>query len=201
MIDVRKQRTSEIEAAIEDVRQILAPGVTGESLAEAKSRMVRLASRTALFPRSDFPLPEDGKVDRLFRLRQDSNGSFALYVNSGVSGQTTRPHDHGGSWAIIVGVEGREEHRLYRRTDSGDGPPGVGAVEVVEVVEVAPGNGVAMGPDGIHSIHANSPDPLMHLHLYGDSFEQQLARKEYNTDTGTYDAFQIGDYGFIEDAP
>ena len=192
---------SEVETAIEDVRQILAPGIDNETLSRAKVRMILLASRTALFPRSDFPLPLGGKVDRLFRLRQDSDGSFALYVNSGISGQTTRPHDHGGSWAIVVGVEGREEHRLYRRTDGGDGPPGVGAVEVIEVLDVAPGNGVAMGPDGIHSIHANSSDPLMHLHLYGDAFEQQLARKEYNTDTGTYDAFQIGDYGFIEDAP
>ena len=41
----------------------------------------------------------------------------------------------------------------------------------------------------------------MHLHLYGDSFEKQLKHKEYNTETGTYDAFQISDCDFIEDAP
>lgn len=165
LTEIREQRTSEIEAAIAGVREIRAPGVDGETLARAKEPLIELASRIALFPRSDFPLPADGEFDRMFRLREDGDGSFALYVNSGAAGQATRPHDHGGSWAIVVGVEGCEDHKLYRRTDSGDSPPGVGAVEVIEELEVAPGSGVALGPDGIHSIHVTSPDPLMHLHL------------------------------------
>ena len=194
------ERVQAIAAAIADIREILAAGVSDQSLSDAKTRLVALARRAELFPRADFPLPRDGETDRTFRLREDPDGALALYVNSGVAGQTTRPHDHGGAWAIVVGVEGREQHKLYRRSDD-QSRPGIGRLEVAEEVEVAPGSGVVLGPEGIHSIHATAPEPLLHLHLYGFAFEKQSTRKEYDLAAGSYRAYTLDDTGFIEDAP
>ena len=58
-----------------------------------------------------------------------------------------------------------------------------------------------MGPQGIHSIHATAPEPLLHLHLYGFAFEKQSARKEYDIEAGTYRAYELEDTGLIEDMP
>jgi predicted metal-dependent enzyme (double-stranded beta helix superfamily) len=143
-------------------------------------------------------LPEGDELDRTFRIHEDDDGTMALYVCTGVPGQTTLPNDHGGVWAIVVGVRGSELHRIYRRTD-GSSQPGVGQVEVVGEIEVSPGNGITLGTDGIHSIHTISDETLWHLHCYGLSFEKQTTRKEYEMETGTYKAYTIGDYGSIEE--
>lgn len=185
---------------MDDIREILAAGITDPALGEARERLIALANQAELFPRADFPLPVAGETDRTFRLRQDPDGTLALYVNSGVAGQTTRPHDHGSAWAIVVGVEGREQHRIYRRVDD-HSQPGVGRLEVAGETEVAPGSGVVLAPGAIHSIHATAPEPLLHLHLYGQGFEHQSTRKEFDLAAGTYRAFELADSGFIEDAP
>ena len=54
---------------------------------------------------------------------------------------------------------------------------------------------------GLPPSEATEPEPLLHLHLYGQDFEQQSARKEYDLASGTYQAYDMDDYGFIEDAP
>ena len=158
-----------------------------------------LCARTELFPRSDFPLPEGNETERTFLIHEDENGEFALYVNSGLPGQTYRPHNHGGSWAIVAAVSGMEKHKLYRKIqESSDsaGPP----IEQVGEIDVQPGTAVSMLPEGIHSIHALGQDPLLHLHLYGRRFSDQSERAEYDLETNTVDRFVLEASFDIEDA-
>ncbi len=185
-------RRKAVAATIAEIKQHLAGGVAVPSIERAKQSLMRLAAQAHLFPREDFPLPEDGAMERTFLIHEDENGANALYVNSGLPGQATRPHNHGGSWAIVVAVEGEELHRLY--------VPEGGTVRQAGELTVAPGAGVSLLPDGIHSIHAVSDRPLLHLHLYGMGFPHQGERMEYDLETGAALRFKLEDAFEIEDA-
>ena len=198
-MSVQVARRNAIAETLDHVRPALKDGASNGALETARSHMLRLAERADLFPRSDFPLPEEGSTERTFLIHEDEDGGFALYVNSGVPGQTYRPHDHGAAWAIVVAVEGDERHRVYRRVDDGS-VEGKGEVEIVEEIDVTPGHGICLGESGIHSIHALGSEPLLHLHLYGKGFGHQSRRTEYDMEAGTTHAFKITRLDFIEDA-
>ena len=159
---------------------------------------MELAARQDLFPRTDFPIPEGDQIERTIKIYQEPDGGYALYVNSARNGQTYGPHDHGGAWAIVVAVEGRERHRMYRLTDEG-ARDGIGPIELAAELVVEPGNGVTLLEDGIHSIEALGEEPLLHLHCYGFGFDKQLSRKEFDLENGTY--VINNDIGLIEELP
>ena len=85
MTDRTVLRRKEIDAAVADVRAIEARhGVSRDSLEKIKQRLIRLAARTELFPASDFPPPQPGgkRNSCLYRVSEDADHRFALYVNS-----------------------------------------------------------------------------------------------------------------------
>ncbi len=198
-MSVKQARTEAIAETLEKIRSEMAHGASDDALSNAQAHLNDLAAKTKLFPRSDFPLPEEGKNERTFLIQEDQDGSYALYVNSGLQGQTTRPHDHGASWAIVVAVEGEERHRVYRRVDDAS-VEGKGEVEVIDEIDVSPGNGICLPESGIHSIHALGEAPLLHLHLYGKSFANQSTRTEFDVENGTTHAYKLRRLDFIEDA-
>lgn len=81
-----------------------------------------------------------------------------------------------------------------------DSTPGHADLKLKGELDVRPGMAVSMLPDGIHSIHALSDQPLLHLHLYGWGFPQQGEREEFDLETGKVYRFHLEDMGFIEDA-
>ena len=119
-------------------------------------------------------------------------------MNSGKPGQSSPPHNHGGTWAIVAAVEGEETHRLYV-DESQETESDIASIRQVTELIVKPGEAVSMMPDGIHSIHAGD-NPLLHLHLYGKRFSSQSQRNEYDLDSGTVRRFVLEDLGYIEDA-
>ena len=195
-MDVKAARTEAIEQTIAEVRTIMESGTTIPALEAAKTALMSLCAMEWLFPLADFPGPTGDQTERTYLIHED-NGEFALYVNSGGPNQSAPPHDHGGAWAIVAAISGEETHRLYVDDASGDEtrPP---AVRQVAELVVKPGTAVSMLPDGIHSIHSAS-DQLLHLHLYGLSFESQLERRVYDLESGTVRRFVLEDVGFIED--
>ena len=162
--------------------------MTPAALARIRDRLVALGERTELFPLADFPPPDDGTGDRLYRLSMDADDRFALYLNRGTGKKDTPPHDH-TTWACVVGVRGEEHNKFYRRTDDG-GTPGKGTVEIVSEKTVMPGSGVALMPDDIHSIHMRGDDVKMHLHMYGRALHRLEGRVKYDEAAGTYEQFE-----------
>ena len=192
-MSVKQEREQAIKSSIGRVRQILAGGENVESINLAKLELIDLCSKSYLFPRSDFPVPDEKQVERFFLVHEDDNGEYALYVNSALPCQTYRPHDHGGSWAIIAAIEGEEKHGLYRETSANN-------VELVNEIVVKPGTAVSMLADGIHSIAAQGETPLLHLHFYGKSFSNQGERAEYDLERGVAERFVMQDLDYVEDA-
>jgi predicted metal-dependent enzyme (double-stranded beta helix superfamily) len=169
-MDRTNERTREIESAVTDVRKIeAAQGVTRESLEKIRQRLVRLAARADLFSSADFPPPQPGGKQNscLYRISEDGDHRFALYANSALGGYGTPAHNH-TTWAVIVGVSGKELNRFYDRTP--DGPREKGQYVVEQ------GSGVAFMPDDYHSIHIEAP--LVNFHMYGLAIDY-LPRREY----------------------
>lgn len=165
------ERKRAIENAVEDVRAIEREhGVTRASLDKIKQRLTKLAARQDLFTAADFPPPQPGSKRNscLYRVAEDADHRFALYVNSSDGNYGTPAHNH-TTWAVIVGVSGEELNRFYDRA-GGDAPREKGSDVVKQ------GTGVAFMPDDYHSIHISAP--LINFHMYGLALEQ-LARREY----------------------
>ena len=163
-------RRAEVAATVAEVREIeRSEGVTRASLDRIKARLSRLAARKDLFTEKDFPPPAaGGKLKScLYRVAEDADHRFALYVNASLGGHNTPAHNH-TTWAVIVGVTGEELNRFYDRA-------GGGVREKGQYV-VKQGTGVCFLPEDLHSIHIQAP--LINFHMYGLGLEQ-LARREY----------------------
>lgn len=174
------ERKREIESAVADVRSIeKRDGVTPESLEKIKQRLIRLA-RPELFPASDFPPPAPGGRLKscLYRVAEDADHRFALYVNASLGGHSTPAHNH-TTWAVIVGVTGEELNRFYERAEKGVRQKG-------EFV-VKQGTGVCFLPEDLHSIHIQAP--LTNFHMYGLGLDHLHKREFYKADEGVWRVF------------
>lgn len=179
-----KARAAATAQTVAQIKAIEAEGgEERERLARIRDALVRLGAQTELFPEEDFPAPEDGKGDRLFRLWMEPDETYALYLNRGTGAKDTPPHNH-TTWACVVGVRGQEHNKFYRRTDDRS-EPGRGTVELVEEKTVERGTGVAMTGDDIHSIHMRGDDVKMHLHMYGLALHRLGERVKFDREAGT----------------
>jgi predicted metal-dependent enzyme (double-stranded beta helix superfamily) len=180
-MDRARERKSEIEAAVADVRALeKREGATRNSLEKIKQRLSRLAARQDLFSPSDFPPPAPGGKLKscLYRVAEDPDHRFALYVNASLGGHSTPAHNH-TTWAVIVGVSGEELNRFYDRT--AEGPREKGEFVVKQ------GTGVCFMPDDLHSIHIQAP--LINFHMYGLALDHLHKREFYKADEGVWRVF------------
>ena len=174
-------RKREIDAAVAEVRAIeRADGVTRESLEKIKRRLMRLVARQELFTARDFSPPEPGgkRNSCLYRVSEDADHRFALYVNSSFGNYGTPAHNH-STWAVIVGVTGEELNRFYDRVDGGVREKGSAVVKQ--------GTGVAFMPEDLHSIHISAP--LVNFHMYGLALEELHHREYYQADERAWKVF------------
>jgi predicted metal-dependent enzyme (double-stranded beta helix superfamily) len=141
----------------------------------------RLGEMKQLFPRTLFPAP-DGPTNVLYQIASDPDGQYTLYVSVANRGKQTPPHNH-ATWATIVAIEGDERNRLYRRTDDKRSLDSV-KLELSGEHVVRPGQPICLMPDDIHSIHVESAEPALHLHLYGRRLEDLKARLQFDIAAG-----------------
>jgi predicted metal-dependent enzyme (double-stranded beta helix superfamily) len=174
-------RERAVAACITDVKAIIgAQEVTRDALERVKERLLKLAARRDLFSFDQFPVLHEGSTMHL--LSEDDDHGFALYAVAAKGTSETPPHDH-TTWAVVVGVEGEERNRLYRRIDGG--VPGEEKLEPAGETLVRPGAGVALMPEDIHSIRRESTAPMLHFHLYGRSIEHLPERRQFDLEKGT----------------
>ena len=178
-------RTAAVAATMDRVKAIEhRQGVTREALEAIKADMIKLAEHESLFPASEFPPPPAGeKGSKRYLLQEDPDGRFAIYMLALNPGNSTKPHDH-TTWAVVVGVEGQELNKVYRRVDDGS-QEGHAKLEPVREVMVEPGTGIALMPEDIHSIHTEGTASTRHLHVYGLALERLDDRVGYDLEANT----------------
>ncbi len=183
-MDIREDRQTAVAETISEIRGIEAEkGVNPESLDAIKAVLLQLAGRRELFPEDHFPVGEDDGNGVIYRLNEDDDHRFALYVSTGIPGKGVSPHNH-TTWAVIVGVHGDEHNIFYERTDDGF-ESGIGELRQTGEFTVSFGCGVTLMPDDIHSISVNGEEKTVHLHMYGLALEQLHERVMYDTQAGT----------------
>src|SRR4029434_8035572 len=98
-------------------------------------------------------------------LHDEPDHTLPVFGGSLLPGRGVPPHDH-GTWAIVVGVNGREKNVFWERTDDRSHP---GYAWVHQVGEKVFGTGdVLMMPAGmIHSVRNESDQVTLSLHVYG----------------------------------
>ena len=144
-------------------------------------------------------------LQALNSLLDDSSRYFAKSAELYLADRTTAtrrhtvPHDHGSSWAIVTGVEGRETHRLYKRVDGNKGP-GTATLEKVGELTISDGESISMLVGGIHAIEAVGEERSMMLHCYGKGFDHQTDRLEFDETSGTC-AHSVDAAGVIQSFP
>ncbi len=189
MSAVKAKRNQHIREAVDQIRTIESEqGVNRESLQTIKEVLLGLAAQKELFPESDFyPEKDERGMYPIYRLSEDDDNRFAMYMSTSIGAKDVPPHDH-TTWAVIVGVQGTEENRFYQRMDDGT-VPGKGQLQHVGGETVRPGVGVCLMPDDIHSIHPRNEQPAMHIHMYGLALDHLPNRVTYNMDEGSYKVY------------
>jgi predicted metal-dependent enzyme (double-stranded beta helix superfamily) len=169
--------SAEAMASIRRIKEIARAGVTRPVLTKITEELERLAAKSELFSRENFP-PPVGPTNILYEIVSDPDGQFTLYVSSANRGKETPPHNH-ATWAAIVGISGEELNRLYVRHDDCSDNNAVDVTQEGERV-VKRGQPIALMPDDIHSIHVLSNEPTLHLHLYGRRLSDLKDRLQFD---------------------
>jgi len=180
--DLASLRTRVVLDFIATARRIVPdPRVASDAqLAEVAQALVELGLRRELFPQAHFPLSEDAPA-RVYRLYEDLDGHYALYVSAGLPGKAQPPHDH-TTWAIIAGIQGHEENVLYQRSPTAD--PARDSLSPIRTVDVAPGSYIALQPTDVHTIELVGAETGLHLHFYGLGLDRLPGRVVFESRSG-----------------
>jgi predicted metal-dependent enzyme (double-stranded beta helix superfamily) len=182
MNPVARERTQVVEAMRTRVRAIVAQaGVTATSLDRIKDELRALAAQRHLFPDAHFPGPGADQQATLYRVAEDEDGGYALYVYRPKPGKQTPAHNH-TTWAVIAGIEGEEPTRQYVRVGAGASA----TLKLAREFAVGPGEVAGYLPDDFHSIHIKGEQPIFHLHLYGRRLEDLTGREAWDPAAGTF---------------
>jgi len=182
------ERAQAVRAFIADARRLApdAANATRAQLQEVAQRLQALGLRRDLFPAAAFPLTP-GRPSTIYRLAEDADGGYALYLSLGEPGKAQPPHDH-TTWAIIAGVAGDERNEVYARTKTAD--PLRDTLTHTQRVDVGPGGSIVLGPDDVHTIELVGDQPGAHLHFYGLALDRLHGRVVFeSTEGGTYRRF------------
>ena len=192
--DRAAERAAAVAAAMDDIAKIDAHGrehggIDRAGVERIKERLLGLAERDDLFGDDDFPPPEAPGNSISYRLAQNDDEELALYLQCVADGTSAPPHEH-TTWAVIVGMRGRELNRLY-------GPcAGSGEPKVQHEVVVERGTGVAMLGDDVHSIHIEGA--ATNFHCYGLALERLTGRRFWHARSGQWRVYN--DVGHIVEA-
>lgn len=188
--DIMARRRAAVRATVERIRAIETRGaITRATLEGIAAELDRLATRSELFGTDDFPDPPTGDRARLYRLSEDPDGRFALYLTCAQPGGSVPPHNH-DTWAVVSGLSGEEKNTLWKRLDRNDGE-GSAHITVRDEQVITGGTHLALMPEDIHSVDTPGTVPRRHFHMYGRSLAGITTRYVYDIEQNSRRLMEI----------
>jgi len=160
----------------------------------AMARAVRNVARRMALAKADWLHPSmcvagPGAAAGIHALHEEPDHSLAIFVVTWLPGDETPPHDH-GTWAVIAGLEGHETNHWWKRHDDA-ATPNYADVRRAGSERIDPGAIVAMDGEVIHSLHNDSSDVSVTLHLYGHNVDF-TDRSKYDPRLLTIAPYRLG---------
>lgn len=183
--DVFSRRQAAVAAFIDTARQHLDAGerhapLTHDQLKPVAEALEQLGLQRDLFPDAHFRVTPEFPA-QVYRLAEDADGRYALYVSAGLPGKSQPPHDH-TTWAIIAGVTGRERNVFFKREKTDD--PVRDELHRLSDSDVVAGSSVRLLPDDVHTIELIGDEPGLHLHFYGLALDRLHHRVVFDSPAG-----------------
>lgn len=147
-----------IDQRMSAIRQLLSKKELNEITLQEIEEEMRLMATEVDFSHYRRAVPGE---ELTHKLDVPTNGGAALYLVSDGLGVVTPPHRH-ETWAVIVGLEGREMNQIYKPSQFKPN-----RVEQVEVKIIGSGDSIIMSQEDIHGTVSVGPEATFHLHLYG----------------------------------
>lgn len=188
---VNHAHRDDIAAAIESIKEIAGSGALARSDMDHVLQVVLgLASHPAWWSADHFADPAPDEQQARYLIAESEEKTYALYLNVMRPGKRIPPHNH-TTWACIAAVEGEEVNTVYERLDDGS-VAGHARIRAVRTVTIAPGTGLALMPDDIHSVSIEGDRPIRHLHMYGNALETLGDRLIFDMETDSCKVMSIG---------
>nr|WP_315593988.1 rhodanese-like domain-containing protein [uncultured Cupriavidus sp.] len=180
--DIASRRHRAVAAFIAETRRLLgSAAVTDKARLEPVARALEaLGQQRELFPERHFPVSAANPA-QVYRLAEDLDGRFALYVSAGLPGKAQPPHDH-TTWAIIAGITGRERNNFFAREATDD--PTRDTLREINESDVVAGTSVTLLPDDVHTIELIGQENGLHLHFYGLALDRLSGRVVFESKAG-----------------
>lgn len=183
------ERQTAVEQFIELTKKATATEVTRKNLELVLDGLKELASHEDWWTEKAYNAPEGEELQARHLIHEESDGTYALYLNVMKPGKKIVPHNH-TTWACIAAVQGAETNYLYERLDD-QSQDGHALLKEVGVKEIGPGEGIALLADDIHAVHIND-GLIRHLHLYGLALEKLDSRLAFDLENQTYSIMPVG---------
>jgi len=164
-----------------DLRAAVAQaGAEADVLERVQPLLARFAqSRSWLKPEHSACDPDQGFGVHVLHEEPD-HGLWVVAV-SWLPRRGPPPHDH-GTWAVIAGIEGKEENVIWRRA--------AGRLVPTDTRIVGPGQLIAFPQGAIHSVVNRGERTSLSLHVYGRN-QNHAQRSRFDAETGAETAFKL----------
>jgi len=190
-MSISEERTRAADGLKTFAQELIASeGLSRAVLDRILDRLKAIAARTDFWDADNYAEPEEAERQARYRIVGNDDDTYVLYLNVMLPGKRIPPHDH-TTWACVAAVDGIEENRVYRRLDDGS-EPGKAKLEVERTIEIAPGSGMALMPEDIHSVFIGGTQTIRHLHFYGRALETLKDRTIFDLEDGTCRPMPIG---------
>src|SRR5690606_781888 len=131
----RRQVVRDLMSRVNKIESKMGP--SKEALDAIKNELIDATKDATIFLTDEFQPPQRGTFKDFvaYRLNEDQANGRALYLSLALPGKESPPHNH-NNWAVLVGIKGAEENRLYKSEADG-------SFSQIDSVLVGPGVGMA----------------------------------------------------------